>query len=94
MRVTDAAGHAVMGASVAVYQTVTAWQQACVDQGRCPAGAVMGSTTTRVVSDVAGLVTLQNGDVLAAVGEQGSAVQITAAAGTQGTASVMVERLP
>ncbi len=94
LQVTDAAGHAVLGASVAVYQAVTAWQQACTDHGRCPAAAVLGSRMTRVVSDAAGLVTIQAGDVLAGVGGEGSVVQITAAAGTQGTATVTVVRLP
>ena len=95
LQVTDAAGHAVMGASVAVYQAVTAWQQACADHGRCPAAAVLNSGMVRMVSDARGMVTLAGSDVLApGAGQDGSVVQITAAAGTQGTASVTVVRLP
>ena len=94
LQVTDAAGHAVAGASVAIYQAATAWQQACADHGRCPAAAVLNSSMVRVVSDAAGLVMVQANEVLAGVGAQGEAVQITAAAGTQGTATVTVVRLP
>ncbi len=94
LQVTDAAGHAVVGASVAIYQAATAWQQACADHGRCPAAAVLSSSMVRLVSDAAGLVTVQENEVLAGMGAAGAAVQITAAAGTQGTATVTVVRLP
>ena len=101
LEVTDAAGHAVMGASVAIYQTVTAWQQACAGHGRCPAAAVLNSGMTRLVTDAAGRVTVAASDLLTAgagqdgsVVQDGTVVQVTASAGTQGTASVTVERLP
>ncbi len=94
LQVTDAAGHAVMGASVAVYQAVTALQQACADHGRCPAAAVLNSSTMRVVSDANGLVTIAGGEVVSGSVQAGSLVQITAAAGIQGTATVTVVRLP
>ncbi len=94
MQVTDAAGHAVVGASVAIYQTVTALQQACVAHGRCPAAAVLNSAMTRLVSDARGQVTVAASDVLGAGGQDGSVVQLTASAGTQGTATVTVVRLP
>ena len=92
LQVTDAAGHAVVGASVAVYQAVTAWQQACTEHGRCPAAAVLSSSATRVVSDAAGMVTVQVANGPAAI--DGVVVQMTAAAGTQGTATVTEARLP
>ena len=95
LQVTDAAGHAVMGASVAIYQAVTAWQQACVVHGRCPAAVVLNSGMARLVSDARGQVTVAAGDLLtAAAGQDGTVVQLTASAGTQGTASVTVVRLP
>ena len=95
LQVTDAAGHAVVGASVAVYQTATAWQQACADHGRCPAAAVLSTGMVRTVSDARGLVTLAGSELMeAGAGQQGAVVQITAVAGTQGTATVTVVRLP
>lgn len=94
LAVTDAAGHAVVGASVAILQAATAWQQACADHGRCSAAATLKTFSTRVVSDAAGLITIAGDQVLAAAGSQGAVIQITAAAGTQGTATVTVVRLP
>ena len=94
LAVTDAAGHPVMGASVAVYQTVTAWQQACAARGRCTAAAVLNAGMTRLVSDARGQVTVAASDLLAGAGQEGTVVQLTASAGTQGTATVTVERLP
>ena len=94
LQVTDAAGHAVMGASVAIYQAVTAWQQVCETHGRCPAAAVLNSTMVRVISDAKGMVTIGPDAVLTAASGTGSVVQITASAGTQGAATVTVVRLP
>lgn len=93
-QVTDAAGNAVVGASVAVYQALTAWQQTCGDHGRCPAAEVLGSAMTRMVSDAGGLVTIAAGDAAGAGRGQGDVLQMTASAGTQGTATVTVTRLP
>ena len=58
LRVTDGAGNGVAGATVSLYQTVTAWQPACPATGRCPVAPVYGSSKTTLVSDDDGLLSL------------------------------------
>lgn len=90
LRVADRAGHPVAGATVNVYQALTAWQQACPDHGRCPAPAVLKTLGGQVVSGLDGSVMVQPA-VMA--GEAGT-TQITAAAGTGGSLTVMLVRQP
>ena len=56
--VTDGMGNAVAGASVSVYQMVTAMDASCTDRGRCATAPVVLSKTTVVVSDGDGNVTV------------------------------------
>ena len=58
VRVSDGAGHAVAGAAVTVYQTVTALTLACPPVGRCPAQPVLGSQVTVVSSAADGTVSV------------------------------------
>ena len=52
--VVDGAGHAIAGAPVTIYQTVTAYDVPCPVQGRCPAAPVLSSLVTVAVSDANG----------------------------------------
>ena len=55
----------------------------------------MNAGMTRLVSDARGQVTVAASELLqASAGQDGSVVQLTASAGTQGTATVTVVRLP
>ncbi len=56
--VTDTASHPVAGAVVQIFQTVSAWQAACPDKGRCPIAPVYGSSVSPVTSEENGLVTV------------------------------------
>ena len=57
--VADAAGHAVVGATVRVNQTVTAYAVPCPPAGRCPAQPILASAQSASVSDSKGLVSVQ-----------------------------------
>ena len=80
LRVTDGAGHGVAGATVAIYQSVTAAQPPCPASGRCPTPRVVGSSSTSVVSDDDGMVRV---DPLQWQDTAGSS-QMVAVAGTNG----------
>ena len=58
-QVTDGAGHAIAGAAVSVYQTVTAVGIACPPTGRCPVQPVLLSRVDVLTSDANGTVTVQ-----------------------------------
>ena len=90
VKVTDAAGHAVAAAPVSVYQTVTAFDAACPDRGRCPAAAVLASQATVQVSGIDGTVSI------APIVVSGKATQteIAFSVGTQGFASVVAIAQP
>ena len=90
LRVTDAMGHAVMGATVTVHQQVTAWQQACPAQGRCTGAAVLESAVSTVVSDVNGLVTVVP---LQAAGTAG-VTELTATTGTAASTTLVLTKQP
>ena len=90
LRVTDAAGHAVLGVTVTVHQQMTAWQQACPVEGRCTGAAVLGSAVSTVVSDVNGLLVVEPLQ-MAGVAE---VTAVTASAGTAGVRTVVLEKHP
>ncbi len=86
LRVTDAAGHPVLGVPVTVYQEVVAGQQACGPTGRCPGGEVLRSGSAGMVTDAAGTVRVTP----MRVGTGSSVTEMTAVAGTGATASASV----
>ena len=89
LRVVDAAGHPVAGASVALYQAVTGWQPPCTTC-RCAAAPMYGKATASVMSDDDGMVTvtpLQYANTAAVT-------KITASAGTQGSITVTLKKAP
>ncbi|WP_047492653.1 IPT/TIG domain-containing protein [Terriglobus sp. TAA 43] len=89
LRVLDTSGNPVAGATVAVYQAVSGWQPACTS-GRCPTAPVYGTTTSNVISDDDGMVTvspLQYANTAAVT-------KITASVGTQGAVTVTLLKMP
>ncbi|HEY9138099.1 MAG TPA: IPT/TIG domain-containing protein, partial [Terriglobus sp.] len=89
LRVVDAVGHPVAGASVALYQVVTGWQPSCTT-GRCAAAPIYGKATSTAMSNDDGLVTvlpLQYANTAAVT-------KITASVGTQGAITVTLTKTP
>ena len=90
LRVTDGAGHALIGAPVVVSQTVYAWEGTCAGPGRCPSAPVLASSRGTWVSDASGLVSvapLQVSGVAETVGMVG-------AAGVSGFVSLTLVKTP
>ncbi len=90
LQVTDGAGHPVAGATVVVYQTVTAWQPLCPAQGRCPIAPTYGSMQSTLVSDINGLVMVAP-EQLSGVAET---TNIAAACGGQGFVALTLQKQP
>ena len=82
-QVTDGAAHPVAGAEVTIYQTVTALDVACPDQGRCPAAPVLDSRVTATTTDAQGRVSLAP----LTVGGRGTQTEMAFATGTTGFTS-------
>jgi hypothetical protein len=90
LRVVDVAGHPVGGALVTVHQVVTGWQAPCAVGGRCATAPVYGTRSATAMSDDDGNVNvmpLQYADMAAVT-------RITAAAGTQGAVTVVLQKTP
>jgi hypothetical protein len=88
--VTDTGSHPVAGAIVQLYQTVSAWEPACPDRGRCPIAPVYASSTSEAISDVNGLITLAPQQLAGVAG----VTNIVAATGTEGFVSLTLEEQP
>ncbi len=88
--ITDAAGHAVTGAQITLYQTVTAYTGPCPSQGRCPAAPVLASLVTVASSDLNGRYVL----VPLTVGQGSTQTNIAVAAGTSGFTTTTLVRQP
>ena len=58
LQITDPAGHTLQGATVTLYQTVTAWEGPCPPQGRCPSAPVLTKSTTTATTDTNGQITV------------------------------------
>jgi hypothetical protein len=56
LQVTDAAGHALQGATVNLYQTSYAWEGACPAAGPCASAPVLATSQTAAVSDSNGML--------------------------------------
>ena len=80
LRVTDAAGHGVAGATVAIHQTFVPLQPPCPKTGRCPTQPASAATVTSVISDDDGLFTIAPLQTDGAAGT----TRIVAATGTAG----------
>ncbi len=59
VQVTDAAGHALGGAPLTVFQRVLGWEGLCPASGACSASPVLSSSQTAVASDSGGAVSVQ-----------------------------------
>jgi hypothetical protein len=90
LMVTDTASHPVAGAMVQLYQTVSAWEPACPDRGRCPIAPVNASSTSSATSDTSGLITLTPQQIAGV----GGVTNIVAVTGTQGFVSLTLEEQP
>jgi hypothetical protein len=88
--VTDTVSHPVSGAVVQIYQTVSAWEAACPDRGRCPIAPVEASSTSSITSDANGMVTMTPQQIAGVAG----VTNIAAATGTQGFASLSLQEQP
>ncbi|HEX5284273.1 MAG TPA: IPT/TIG domain-containing protein [Bryocella sp.] len=88
--VTDTVGHALQGATVSVYQTVDAWEGACLSQGRCAASPVLASGKSSTVSDNNGNVSITPMELPGLP----QVVNIAAVTGTQGFVSISLPVTP
>jgi len=88
--VTDEAGHPVAAAPVSVYQTVTAFDAACPDRGRCPAAPVLATQATVAVSGIDGTISVEP----LVVSGQPTQTEIAFSVGTQGFASAVAIAQP
>jgi hypothetical protein len=77
LRVTDAFGNSLVGATVTFAQTLDSWTQPCAQQGPCPPAPVLAKQTTQATSDINGLVTL----IPLSAGGQPARLMILAATG-------------
>ena len=90
LRVVDTAEHPIAGAVVEIHQSIDAWQMPCPDRGRCPVPPGDGSEVSSVTSDTDGIVTITPMQI-AGVAE---VTNIVAATGTQGFASLSLQKEP
>ncbi len=86
-RVTDTLSHPVAGAAVQIYQTVNPSTPVCPERGRCPIAPVYSTSSSSIVSDGNGLVTVTPQQMVGVAGE----TNIAAAAGTEGFVSMTLE---
>ena len=88
-QITDGSGNPVIGAPVTIYQTVSGYQ-VCPATGRCPVAPVYSTSQSSATSDANGLVvaTVQQ------ISGTAQTTTIAASTGTQGFASVVVQKTP
>ncbi len=90
LEVVDAAGHPLAGATVNVYQQMTAWEPPCPTTGRCPTAPLLGSSAATLVSGSNGLVTFTP---MSSSG-QPAVIAVEAATGNQGSFSFTLTEHP
>jgi hypothetical protein len=90
LEVTDTAAHPVAGAVVQIHQTIDAWQAPCPSRGSCPVTPTYASSTSSVVSDANGLVTV----IPIQATDAAETTNIAAATGTQGFVSLAIQKQP
>jgi hypothetical protein len=88
-QITDGSGHPVIGAPVAVSQTVTSWVD-CPSEGRCPIGETYQTGHSSAVSDANGLVVVTPLQLAATPG----VTTVALSAGTQGFLSICLQETP
>jgi hypothetical protein len=88
--VIDGSGNPVVGAPVAVHQTVDAAEMPCPMRGRCPVPPLLATTATAGISDANGLVSVTPMQLAGA----GEVTNIAVAAGTQGFVSLALAQQP
>ncbi len=90
LRVTDASGHGVAGATVGIHQAVYGWQPACPASGRCATPPLYGTASSSATSDDDGYFTL------APLQYSGTAAitRIVAATGTSGYLALSLTKEP
>ena len=91
VKVIDAHGNPVAGASVRIEQTVSEWQTPCPGSGRCPVATVLASSSSSAVSDQNGRVTITPSQT-----DNGTPAitRIAVIVGSQGFATLSLERHP
>ena len=90
VRVTDASDNPIAGATVAIHQTVDAAEMPCPTSGPCPIAPMLAVSSTAVVSDADGLVSVTPIQVLGTA----EVTNIAVAAGTQGFVSLSLQQQP
>jgi hypothetical protein len=90
LQVTDPAAHPIAGATVAIHQTLDAWQPPCPDSGRCPIAPIYSISSTTVTSDTNGLLTITPLELPSVA----TTTNIAAATGTQGFISFTLQKQP
>jgi hypothetical protein len=93
LRVHDASGHPIAAAPVTIHQTVepwTPWTSPCPDQGRCPIAPTYNPSTTTLTSALDGTVTITPLELP----NQPEVTHMAAATGTQGFASLTIQKQP
>ena len=88
--VTDAAGHALQGAAVSVYQTADGWEGVCPVPGKCASSPVLASAQSSAISDSSGSVSVTPLEVPGLP----QVVNIAAVTGTQGFVTVSLPVTP
>ena len=90
LKVTDAVGHPLAGATVNFYETLSAWQPSCPAEGRCPATETLGTQTVNETSDANGLVTLTP----MTLSGQATTLMVNATTGTQSSLVFSIVQQP
>lgn len=89
LRVVDSQSHPIGGAEVQVNQTLEPWSVPCPAQGRCPIAPVYQRSTSTVVSDANGLITITPIE-----SSQAEVTSVAGATGTQGFLSFTLVKQP
>jgi IPT/TIG domain len=88
LQVTDPAAHPIAGATIAIHQTLDAWQPPCPDSGRCPIAPIYSASSTTATSDTNGLLTITPLELPGVP----TTTNIAAATGTQGFISFTLQK--
>lgn len=90
LRIVNANGDPIAGVPVQIEQTVSAWEAACLDTGRCPLASTLAATRASAVSDTDGLISVLPAQITGVP----TVTRIAAIAGLAGFATLSVEAHP
>ena len=90
LRIIDLYGDPVAGVSVQIEQTVSTWQAACTQVGRCAVPSILAALQSSAVSDADGIISVQP----AQVDGVPTITHLAAIAGTAGFAEMSLEKHP